>query len=106
MRILLDECVDRALIREIPGHELVSVHDRGWRGLRNGDVLRRAAAEFDVFLTVDRNLAFQQPIERLDIAVVILRPRTNNIRDLRPLVPRLLAALSTVKRGELVWIDR
>jgi predicted nuclease of predicted toxin-antitoxin system len=58
VRLLLDECVDRRLARDIPGHEVVTVVSLGWAGVRNGELLRRAAGNFDVFVTVDRNLAF------------------------------------------------
>jgi len=64
-----------------------------------------AEKQFDVFLTVDRNLSFQQPLPQFKIAVVVMRARTNRLRDLLPIVPRLLGALPHVKRGEVMWID-
>ena len=56
MRILLDESVPRQLTRFLKGHEVQTVPRRGWAGVRNGELLRRAATEFDVFVTVDQNL--------------------------------------------------
>jgi hypothetical protein len=60
MRVLLDECVPRALRNDIPGHEVRTVADIGWAGVKNGELLRLAAAEFDLLITVDRNLEYQQ----------------------------------------------
>jgi len=64
-----------------------------------------ASGNQDAFVTVDRNLAFQQRIDKLALAVVILRARSNRLADLRPLVPALLRALSQAQAGEVVWID-
>jgi predicted nuclease of predicted toxin-antitoxin system len=89
VRLLLDECVDRRLAREIRGHDAATVRDLGWAGIRNGDLLAQASGRFDVFVTVDRNLAFQQRTADLPFAVVALRARTNRLADLEPLVPAL-----------------
>ena len=105
MRLLLDECVDRRLAREIRGHEVSTVSELGWAGIRNGELLVWASGRFDVFVTVDRNLAFQQSTTDLPVAVVILRARTNRLVDLKPLVPTLLDRLPNVKLGEIVWIE-
>ena len=59
MKVLLDECVPRKLKREIANHEVVTVTEQGWSGIENGELLKLAATEFDVFLTVDQNLSFQ-----------------------------------------------
>jgi predicted nuclease of predicted toxin-antitoxin system len=105
VRLLLDECVDRRLAREIRGHEVSTVSELGWAGVRNGELLIRASGKFDVFVTVDRNLAFQQRTADLPLAVVILRARTNRLIDLKLLVPALLDRLQNVKPGEVVWIE-
>lgn len=105
MKILLDECVDRRLGKDIVGHEIKTVPQMGWAGIKNGDLLTLAEKEFEVFVTVDRNLSFQQNLSLYKIAVVILRARTNRLRDLRALVPRLMTSLSAVKRGEALWVD-
>jgi len=104
VRILLDECVDRRLAAEIVGHEVKTVPEAGWAALENGELLALAAAQFEVFVTVDRNLAFQQPLTRFSIAVVVLRATSNRLADLRPLVPGLLAVLATAKAGEVTWV--
>jgi len=69
----------------------------GWAGLKNGQLLTRAQTEFDVFITVDRNLSFQQNVSRYDIAIVVLRAASNRLQDLLPLVPKVRAALSNVQ---------
>ena len=105
MRVLLDECVDWRLARDIAGHEVTTVPDAGWASTRNGDLLGLAQKNFDVFLTVDRNLSFQQRLPSFSIAVVILRARTNRLVDLRPLIPKLLQVLPIAKRGEVTWVE-
>ena len=105
MRVLLDECVDWRLAREIIGHEVITVPDAGWASAKNGDLLALAQKNFDAFVTVDRNLSFQQRLPSFSIAVVILRARTNRLVDLRPLISKLLEVLSTAKRGEVTWVE-
>ena len=105
MRVLLDECVDRRLAREPHGYEVQTVTGLGWAGIHNGALLAQATGQFDAFVTVDRNLAFQQRIDKLALAVIILRARSNRLADLRPLVPAVLRALSQVRAGEVVWVD-
>jgi hypothetical protein len=104
LKILLDECVDRRLAREIVGHEVTTTQQRGWSGVDNGELLKLAAADFDVFLTVDRNLSFQLPVIAFDIAVVILRATSNRLADLKALVPEMLEALPKTKPGQVTWI--
>jgi hypothetical protein len=101
---LLDECVDWRLARAISGHDVKTARQLGWSSIRNGELLRRASKEFDVFVTVDRNLAFQQNAASLPIAVVVLRARTNRLSDLLPLIPALLDVVAVVKSGEVMMI--
>lgn len=72
-----------------------------WSGLKNGKLLEKAEQEFDVFITVDRNLAFQQHIPQFDIAVLVLHTVSNRLADLKLLVPQILDALPTLIRGEV-----
>ena len=60
MRVLLDECVDWRLARDIVGHEVRATHQMGWSGIKNGQLLSLAVKEFEILVTVDRNLSFQQ----------------------------------------------
>ncbi len=104
MRVLLDECVDSRLARELTGHDVTTVPEAGWAGTRNGELLALAEKQFDAFLSVDRNLSFQQPLPKFKIAVVVVRAPTNRLRDLLPCVPDILAALSAAKHGEVTWV--
>ncbi len=99
MRILLDECVDWRLSREIFGHEVKTAHQMGWATIRNGELLTLASQHFDVFVTVDRNLAYQQNFAEYSIAVIVLCARSNRLAELVPLVPALLNAIENAKRG-------
>lgn len=102
--MLLDECVDGRLAQDIQGHDVTTVPQAGWAGLTNGELLARAQHDFDAFITVDRNLPFQQDLSRFFIAVVVLRAGSNRVRDLRDLIPQLLAALSIAKPGDVTWV--
>ena len=104
MRILLDECLPKRLKRDLVGHEARTVPEMGWAGKQNGDLLSLAEAEFDVFLTVDRNLSHQQVVAEFTIAVVVLVARGNKRSDLIPLIPDLLAKLGDVRPGQVVKV--
>jgi hypothetical protein len=104
LKVLLDECVDWRLGREIIGHEVRTARQMGWSTIKNGELLALAAKDFDVFVTVDRNLSFQQDLPSFSIAVVVLRARSNRLVDLRPLVPKLLAAMPSTKRGAVTYV--
>jgi predicted nuclease of predicted toxin-antitoxin system len=105
MRILLDECVPRKLRGELPGHDVKTVAEMGWAGTKNGVLLQRAAAEFDVLLTVDQGLPYQQNLAGLPFAVVIIKAPSNDINDLRPKMPEVLQVLATIQLGQVVQID-
>jgi predicted nuclease of predicted toxin-antitoxin system len=104
MRIFLDECVDWRLSRDLIGHQVMTARQMGWASIENGELLALASQAFDVFVTVDRNLAFQQNLAALPIPVIILQARTNRLADLKPLVPRLLAAIVSAKPGALITV--
>ena len=93
MLVLLDEQLPRHLAREIGGHNVSTVQQRGWAGLKNGELLRVAAdAGFEVLVTADRNLQFQQNLSLAQLGIVLFVAPSNALEDLRPLVPKLLAA--------------
>lgn len=105
MLLLLDECVPRPLKRDLVGHDVRHVVDMGWSSKRNGELLRlMVASRFEALLTVDQNLSFQQNLRASNIGVVLVLAKTNRIKELRPLVPQMLEALSHVKAGELVRV--
>ena len=105
MRLLLDECVARALKRDLVGHEVMTVVEAGYSGMKNGALLRAASGNFDVLITVDRNLPFQQDIGSLQIALLILMSQGITYPDLKPLVPEVLASLVSIKPGEVLRIE-
>ena len=101
MRVLLDECVDWRLGRDLRGHDVKTARQMGWTTIRNGEFLSLAAEQFDVFITVDLNLAFQQNVAGLSIAVIVLRARTNRLADLKPLVRDLLPVIESARLGAI-----
>ncbi len=105
MKILLDECLDRRLAKDMVEHEVKTVPQMGWATIKNGELLALAEKEFDVFLTVDRNLSFQQNLPRFNLAVIVLHASSNRLWDLRTLVPKLLESLPMAKRGEVLLVS-
>ena len=104
MRVLLDECLPRPLKDTLPGHEVRTVPEMGWAGKSNGDLLRLAAPQFDAFLTVDRGIEYQQNLEGAPIAVITMAAPSNDIDALRPLIPDVLRAMTSIKRGQFVRV--
>jgi hypothetical protein len=104
VKVLVDECVDWRLSRDIVGHEVKTARQMGWSTIENGELLALAAKDFDVFVTVDRNLSFQQNLPAFTIAVIVLRAASNRLADLQPLVPELLALIPTAKRGAVTYV--
>jgi hypothetical protein len=102
--VLLDECVDRRLARDIIGHDVKTAQQMGWTTVQNGALLALASQHFDVVVTVDQNLSFQQNLNSFSIAVIVLEAKTNRLADLRPLVPKLLAAIETSHPGAANFI--
>lgn len=104
MRVLLDECTPRKLRRDLPEHEVRTVGEMGWRGTKNGALLLQAASEFDVLLTVDSNMEYQQNLATLPLAVIVLVAIMNDIVLLRPLMPQVRELLPSVERGCLYHV--
>lgn len=93
MRILLDECLPRKLSIYLGDHEVLTVPQAGWAGVKNGKLLAAAQDSFDVFITIDQNLIAQQNVTNLRIAIIILESISNELEHLVPLVPQMLAIL-------------
>jgi hypothetical protein len=105
LRILIDESLPIALALDFPDHEVRTVRAQRWLGLRNGVLLRAAVdAGFDVMITADKALQSQQNLPAIGIAVILITGVRNRIRDLRPLIPRVLRILATVRKGELIEV--
>ncbi len=107
MRVLLDECVPRKFVRDVSGHEVVTVPEAGFAGKSNGELLALAEqAGFEVFLTLDRGIEYQINLRERRIGVVLIRARTNRLSDLKPLVPEILRAIDSIRPGELILVAR
>jgi predicted nuclease of predicted toxin-antitoxin system len=105
MRVLLDECIPRRLKEALPGHDVHTVADMGWRGRKNGELLSVASAYFDVFITVDRSIEYQQNLLAFAIAVLLLHARSNDLDDLAPLMPRVCELLPGLRPGQLIHVE-
>ena len=105
MRLLLDESLPRRLGRLLAGHEVVAVAEAGWSGLTNGQLLGVAQHQFDCLITADQSLVYQQSLPRFDIAVIVLRAKTNRLQDLAPLVPEALKLLPSLQPGQSAVVD-
>lgn len=106
MRILIDECVDERLRNALPGHDCRTVRHEGFAGYKNGELLAAAElAKFDVFLTVDQGIEHQQNLLSRRLAIVILRAKSNRLKKLLPLMPACLAALESIKPGQIITIQ-
>ena len=102
MRVLLDENLPLEFAAEIVGFPVATVRGPGWSGVQNGELMRRAAPICDVFVTMDRNLLYQQNVPALSFGVIVVHAHSNRLIDLRPLVPELLAAIPTATPG--TWV--
>jgi hypothetical protein len=101
MRLLLDEHLPIGLSAELHGHAVDTVSGRGWTGIKNGELLRRMTGQYDVLVTMDRGIEFQQRFSTLPFGIVLVRARSNRMQDLRPLVPSILSALDAVEPGRI-----
>jgi len=111
MRVLLDECVPRPLGRALTGHDWSTVPKEGWSGFKNGQLLRAIEGRWDVLLTTDTNIPWQQAVTRFSLAVLsfslavlIVRARSNDIDDLQPWVPEILRALPALSKGTVAEV--
>lgn len=101
MKILLDECIDHRFRKEFKEHVVTTVAYMGWDSIKNGELLKKAEKEFDVFITADANLRFQQNFIQINLAIIILRPKRNKLEYLKPLVPLIIEALSSIHKGSI-----
>ena len=104
MRVLLDEKVPAGLVALLPGHEVRTVTSMGWSGVKNGELLRRTAGQFDAFVTMDRSLEFQQKLGPLPFGILLIRAASNRLHDVQPLIPDILAALPALVPGKVTRV--
>ena len=97
MKILLDECVPWPMSKFLPGHECKSVQQCGWGGLKNGDLLQKAEGDFDVFITADQNLLYQQNLKGFKIGILELS--TNDLKRIQAVKETLNKTIQATKPG-------
>jgi|SRR5271157_1316819 len=106
MRILIDECIDERFRNSLPGHDCQTARCAGLAGLTNGELLKAAeTAKFDVFLTVDQSIEYQQNLTGRSIAIIIVRTKSNRLKDLLPHVSVCLAHIESIQPGQIVRIE-
>ena len=106
-RVLLDESVPHDLLLHLTDFDAATVQALGWAGMKNGVLLRTAReAGFQVLVTVDRRLEYQQNIPKSGLALVVLQARSTRMPDLLPLIPALAAALIDACAGEVVHVEQ
>jgi len=106
MKLLLDECVPRRLKTDLRDHDVQTLDDLGLKGVLDGEMLQAAAAQdFDVLITVDRRIPFQQNFSKFDLALIILVAKPCRYAELKLLIPQVLTALATIKPREIVTLQ-
>lgn len=104
-KLLLDECIPRKFKSHLSGYDCLTVPEAGWAGKKNGELLALAeSAGFQVFVSLDQGIEFQQNLTARHIAVILLRARSNRLADLIPLAEKILTSLSSIEPGLLVRI--
>ena len=104
-RVLLDEDVPRQLRRDLPEFEIQTVQEAGWSSVQNGELLHRASAQFDVFVTADRNLRYQQNISSFDLGVVVIEAVDTRLPHVQTLLSPLRDAIASVSPGEVIVVS-
>lgn len=105
MRVILDECLPRKLGLLLTGHDVTTVQRAGWAGIVNGKLLALIAGHYDAFITADQNLSAQQNTSTLPFSIIVLRSPTNQLPDLQPLVPQILAVLGKLRPGQVTVVS-
>ena len=100
MRILIDESLPRYLKQVLVEHAVFTVQEMGWAGIRNSELLAKAESNFDVLLTADKNLRYQQNLSGLAVAIIVFP--SNRLSVVKTLAPQVKDALSVVRQGEIV----
>ena len=107
MRILLDECIPKKLRNSLATHQCRGVHDEGWTGKKNGELLTLAERSgFQVFITIDRGIEYQQNLKPRSIAVLLIHTKSNRLVDLLPHVPEILKAQGSLQPGQLTKVGQ
>jgi predicted nuclease of predicted toxin-antitoxin system len=105
LKIFLDHCVPKRLLRLLAEHEVKTAYQMGWAAKKNGELLQLVASEFEVFLTVDQNLRHQQNLASSSLKFIVLVAANNQYDSLAPLIPQVKAALTKLAPGDVIEIS-
>jgi predicted nuclease of predicted toxin-antitoxin system len=97
MKVLLDECLPRRLLRDLSSFSATTVPRQGWAGKSDSELLNLATDEFDVFITLDSNLIFQQNLETMSLSIIVLHAANSRYETFLPLIPKLLDAIESIE---------
>ena len=100
MKILIDESLPRFLKQALSAHEVFTVQDMGWAGIKNGELLAKSASSFDVFLTADKSLRYQQNLSQFQLSIVVFP--SNRLSIVKNLMPRVNEMLKQITSGEII----
>jgi len=100
-KLLLDECLNWRLLKELPEYLVKTVRQMGWSSLKNGELLNKAQHEFEVLITTDKNIKYQQNLLKYEISIVVLDVRINDLEHIRPLIPKLKENLLMIDVHEI-----
>ncbi len=102
MKILLDECLPRRLIRDLNRYSVTTVSRQGWSGVADTELLKLADAEFDILITMDSNLVFQQNLKLSALRIIVLRAFNSRYETLQILVPDIMNAIEKIQPGQII----
>ncbi|NEP90968.1 MAG: hypothetical protein F6K18_31450 [Okeania sp. SIO2C2] len=105
MKILQDECLPKKLKIEIINHQVITVPEQGWAGIKNGELLKLASSSFDAFITIDQNLTSQQNLQEIDLIIIVLIAKDHRLATLKPLIIEVNKALESLNQGNVIYIQ-
>ena len=104
-KVLLDECIPRPLSQFLENHTVRTAPEMGWASVSNGELIRLAEAQFEVFITMDKGIRHQQNLSSTILSFIVLRARSNRLEDLIPMTSNILTALKSIKPGVIIQIE-
>ena len=104
-KVLLDECIPRPLSQSLEGHIVRTVPEMGWASVSNGALIKLAEAQFEVFITVDKGILYQQNLTSTILGFLVLRAHSNRLEDLLPMTSDILNALKTINPGDIIQLE-
>ena len=107
MKILLDECVTKKLKTLLADQTVFTIGQMDWKGLKNGILIKRAVQNnFDILLTIDKNICYQQNTEKFNIAIVVLNTNNSNIETLKEYIPNFINQINNFEKGKFYIIEK